>query len=418
MREHTDTTRPLRALIAGGGIAGLETALALRALAGKRVAITLVAPEHEFVSMAHGNREVFGGMHATRRRLSSFATEFGIELQHDRVRSVDHAAHMVSTDADQEIPYDILVLAVGAQREPAFDHVLTFRSVEDIEALHGLIQDMEEGYCRRIGFIVPTAATWTLPLYELALMAANRAREMCVTVELTIMTPEPAPVDVFGTEASATVGALLAEHGVEVETGVDVSVDGAGSVTLDGSRRLHFDRLVALPRLRGTDVNGIPHDDDGFIPVDGSGRVPGIEGVFAAGDATQFAIKQGGVATQEADVVAQTIARLAGAPIQQEISEPTLRGILRTGHSDHFLRRQGTQSEIASQPLWWPPAKVAGQYLAPYLTRSAPHFGATNEQPDPVFAERRPVVRRRFDIASDGEGHARLEPRDASPLGR
>jgi sulfide:quinone oxidoreductase len=40
----------LRVLIAGGGAAGLETMMALRALAGERVDLTLVAPDDEFVT--------------------------------------------------------------------------------------------------------------------------------------------------------------------------------------------------------------------------------------------------------------------------------------------------------------------------------------------------------------------------------
>jgi sulfide:quinone oxidoreductase len=406
-------------VIAGGGVAGLETALALRALAGKRVAITLVAPEHDFVSVAQGNREAFGGKRATRRKLSSFAGRFGLELVHDRVRGVDHREHEVTTELGQAIAYDILVVAVGANRSPAFDHVLTVRSVDDIEALHGVIQDMEEGYCRRLGFIVPTGATWTLPLYELALMAATRATEMCVAVELTVMTPEAAPLEVFGADVSGAVGALLAEHGVQLEAGVHAAVEGGRWVILDGTRRLHFDRLVSLPRLHGVELEGIPHDDDGFIPVDGSGRVVGVGDVFAAGDATQFAIKQGGVATQEADIVAQTIAQQVGAQVELQIPDPTLRGILRTGRGDRFLRRHGTTSEITTQPLWWPPEKVAGQYLAPYLAGSAlPDRARARGGVASLFAERRPVVKRRLDITADRVGHARLELRDTSPLGR
>ncbi len=40
---------PVRVLIAGGGVAALEATLALRTLAEERVAITLVAPESDFV---------------------------------------------------------------------------------------------------------------------------------------------------------------------------------------------------------------------------------------------------------------------------------------------------------------------------------------------------------------------------------
>ena len=42
--------RRRRVLIAGGGVAGLETLLALRALAADRLEVTLLAPELKFVN--------------------------------------------------------------------------------------------------------------------------------------------------------------------------------------------------------------------------------------------------------------------------------------------------------------------------------------------------------------------------------
>jgi hypothetical protein len=43
------TTDPFRVVIAGGGVAALEAALALRELTGERVRTTLLSPEPEFV---------------------------------------------------------------------------------------------------------------------------------------------------------------------------------------------------------------------------------------------------------------------------------------------------------------------------------------------------------------------------------
>src|SRR5438132_14129244 len=48
-RSSEDPASPLRVLIAGGGVAGLETLMALRGLAGDLVTLTLIAPEEEFV---------------------------------------------------------------------------------------------------------------------------------------------------------------------------------------------------------------------------------------------------------------------------------------------------------------------------------------------------------------------------------
>jgi hypothetical protein len=50
-----------------------------------------------------------------------------------------------------------------------------------------------------------------------------------------------------------------------------------------------------------------------------------------------------------------------------------LRGLLYTGGADRYLRHSlaggDGEGDVAAQPLWWPPAKVAGRYLAPYLFR-------------------------------------------------
>jgi sulfide:quinone oxidoreductase len=136
--------------------------------------------------------------------------------------------------------------------------------------------------------------------------------------------------------------------------------------------RVDCDRIVALPRLEGLSLRSIPHDAEGFIPIDNHGRVAGIENVYAAGDGTNFPVKQGGIACQQADAVAEVIAKSAGAPIEPRSFRPVLRGQLLTGGDSHFMRtdlsgREGDAIKSGPHTLWWPPSKVAGRYLAPYL---------------------------------------------------
>jgi sulfide:quinone oxidoreductase len=99
--------------------------------------------------------------------------------------------------------------------------------------------------------------------------------------------------------------------------------------------------------------------------------VPGAPDVYAVGDATTFPIKQGGLACQQADAAAESIAAAVGAPVEPSPFRPVLRGKLMTGGRDRFLRRRlvGEQDagDVSEQPLWWPPSKIAGRYLAPYL---------------------------------------------------
>ena len=51
---------PFNVLIVGGGVAGLEAALALRELGGGRIATTMIAPDPEFVYRPMTVRELFG----------------------------------------------------------------------------------------------------------------------------------------------------------------------------------------------------------------------------------------------------------------------------------------------------------------------------------------------------------------------
>jgi sulfide:quinone oxidoreductase len=134
--------------------------------------------------------------------------------------------------------------------------------------------------------------------------------------------------------------------------------------------------VIALPRFVGNVIPGIPHDSDGFIPTDRHGRVPAIDDVFASGDATTFPVKQGGLAAQQADAAAEAIAAAAGAPVTPQPFRPVLRGMIMTGHQPAFLRAElsggaGDTSVASTEALWWPPGKVVGRYLAPFLAERA-----------------------------------------------
>ena len=126
--------------------------------------------------------------------------------------------------------------------------------------------------------------------------------------------------------------------------------------------------MVALPELR---VPFLPASraGGGFTPGGHGGRVKGLERVFAAGDATSFPIKQGGLAAQQADVAAATIAALAGAPVDPRKPDLMLRAALLTGSAPRFLRatlsdREAT-STAGSNVLWWPPGKIAARTWLP-----------------------------------------------------
>ena len=109
--------------------------------------------------------------------------------------------------------------------------------------------------------------------------------------------------------------------------------------------RLDVDRVVTVPVLDGPAIDGLPHDAAGFLPVDAHGRVIGAPGVYAAGDATDFDIKQGGIACQQADAAAEAIAARAGVAIDPTPFAPVLRGLLLTERDTRWLQR-----DLGSEP--------------------------------------------------------------------
>jgi sulfide:quinone oxidoreductase len=365
---------PFRVVIAGGGVAGLEAALALRDLAGDRIAATLLAPAQEFRYRPMTVREPFAYSAAHRYSLEDITREIGVEFARDALKWLDPDKRVVHTEAGESLQYDALLLALGAVLRPRFSHALTLDDSRIDEQLHGMIQDLEGGYIHKLAFISPTPMPWPMPIYELALMTARRAYDMNVDVSVTVATPEDAPLALFGSEASAAVGRLLEANGILFIPSAHCETPGPGEVSINpGSRRLTVDRVIALPELFGPSVPGVPLEaHNGFIPIDIHCKVPRLERVYAAGDATEFPVKHGGISSQQADTAAEAIAALAGVPIEPKPFHPIVHAMLLGGPkplylSAHITGGHGSSSEVSEEPTWSPGSKIAAKYLAPYL---------------------------------------------------
>jgi sulfide:quinone oxidoreductase len=366
--------RPFNVLIVGGGVAALEAALALRELGGERIATTMLAPNAEFVYRPMTVREPFSYPLAQRYPLEQIARDLGVELEVDRFKWLEPTERMVHTEAGERLSYDALLLALGARLYARFKHATTIDDARMDELLHGLIQDIEGGYVRRIALVIPSSRTWPLPIYELALLCAACARDANVELSITIATPEDAPLAIFGGAVSDGIHQLLEQSDIETITSAHCEVPESGRVLINpGSRQLHADRIIALPELVGPSAPGVPgRSENGFIAVDPLCKVRTLERVYAAGDATDFAIKHGGIAAQQADVAAQSIAALAGLAPQPAPFRPDIHGVLLTGGKPRYIRAHitgghGSSSEITETPTGSPQPKIAAKHLARYL---------------------------------------------------
>jgi sulfide:quinone oxidoreductase len=365
----------LRVVIVGGGVAALETVLALHELAPEQITTTVIAPNDEFVYRPMTVREPFAYAPARRYPLAQVVGDAGAELLADQLAWVEPDKHVLHTEAERTIEYDALVLALGARAVPRYEHAITIDDRHLDETMHGLLQDIEGGYVDSVAFVSPGRMPWQLPLYELALMTAGRAYDMSVELRTTIITPEDSPLAIFGPTASAAVAQRLEQAHIAAITSAYAEIPRVGEIVVNpGDRHLHFKRVVALPELYGPAIRGLPLGEHGFLRTDPYGRVRDVADVYAAGDAVDFPIKHGGIGAQQADVVAQSIAALAGAPVTPEQFDPIIHGMLLTDGKPMYLSAkitggQGFSSEIADTQTWQLPGKIAAKYLAPYLER-------------------------------------------------
>jgi sulfide:quinone oxidoreductase len=398
------TISPLRVVIAGGGVAGIEALLTLHALAGDRTDLTLADTQTDFSYRAMKVAEPFARGRAARHPIADIARDAGARLVADAVVAVDPDERVAHTAGGAILPYDALLLATGAEAVPAYDNALTWDDRSGPEHLGGLLSDIEGGYVRRLAFVVPPGPGWPLPAYELALMTARMAWDAQTAPQILLITHEDSPLAIFGAQASDAVAADLAEAGVEFHGGREAEIvkDRRGIViTQPGMSGIEVDRVVALPRLVGRAPSGIPADENGFLAVDAHGAVQHVERVWAAGDGIAFPVKFGGLAAEQADAAAEAIAQLAGADVAPEPFRPVLRGRLLTGRGERFLHHDaaGGISEVADHTLWWPPSKVAGRRLAPYLTGRDEAAALGHEPPEAGLAVQTDLVRE-FDAAS------------------
>ncbi|HUA02584.1 MAG TPA: FAD-dependent oxidoreductase [Solirubrobacteraceae bacterium] len=362
-----------RVVIVGGGVAGLEALLALRALAGDRVALTLVSQDESFVDRPMTVAEPFGLGSAARLSLPEVTAELGAEFIRGTVTAVDSADRRITCSDGRSLAFDTVILAVGARARAPFADAITFGLVGSGDEIRDMLDRLRSREARSVSFVAPTMTGWLLPLYELALMTARElARSDIDGVQIRLLTPEDRPLALFGGRLSQGIGRLLGRAGIDF-TQASFARGNGDSLMYAALGQPSSDYVVTLPLLSGPDLTGVPViEPDGFIPVDEYGRVVGLTDVYAAGDGVAFPVKQGGIAAQQADSVAGHVAARYGAGVDPAPFQPMLRGMLFTGDEPVYMRTgvPDVDPDIpgAWYPLWWPPTKIAGRYLGPYLS--------------------------------------------------
>jgi sulfide:quinone oxidoreductase len=373
MTMTTGDTRALRVVIAGAGVAGLETVLALRELAGSRVDIEVLSPASEFVYRPMLVAEPFGTAEALRLDLAPILAAAGVRHRAEALVGAELDQRVALTTGGGRISYDALVVALGARPVEAVPGAITFDASPRNQRLGQLLQTLGARRRRRVAFVVPPQPSWTIAAYELALMtAAERDARQIPRLEISVVTAESAPLGAFGEAGSRLVAETLERAGIALITDAAATRFADGRLELRSGPAVPADEVVALPALNVGELPGLPQRSGGFLPTDAAMRVGGYPSVWAVGDVTHFPVKQGGIASQQADVAAAAIAALAGAQVAVEPFNPVLRGALITGRAAEFLENRPSVPAAAlatvGRPLWTPSLKLAARYLSPFLS--------------------------------------------------
>jgi hypothetical protein len=234
--EHTPArgAAPGTVVIAGGGVAGLECMMALRDLEGDDLRIVLVSASDEFAYRPLAVAEPFSLGRVRRYPLAPIAADFAAELVQDSVVEVQPGERRAVCASGATLDYGALGLAPGARPEAPLPHALTFGAPGSRAQLEALLDDLRAASCRDVAFLVPPETSWSLPLYELALMTAGEAPE---GTRVWLVTPERRPLAVFGPAVSGDVARVLEAAGVQfVGSARGVPEPGASGSTAAWSR--------------------------------------------------------------------------------------------------------------------------------------------------------------------------------------
>jgi sulfide:quinone oxidoreductase len=342
--------------------------------AGPEPEITLLTAEPELVPRPMTVATPFGRGGPRTHDWAPIAADQGAHLIVDALVAVDVDRRVAFTRAGRRIPYGDLVLATGARRVEPFAGALTFGTARDCEPdLRGIVADLLARDTASVVFTLPSPAIWPLPLYELAVLTAAELREHGSRSSVRIVTPEAQALELLGPAAREAIAPLLDVLGIELMTCAQPHELVPRGLRLRDGGHVTADHVVTLAYIVARPVPGLPVDRAGFIPVDLHGRVAGEPGVYAVGEVTSFPLRQGGLATQQADAAAAAIAAARGAGNDPQPFTPVLRGrMLTTGAPLYLQSRPSGQSLASPRALWSPPGKVAGRYLAPYLATARP----------------------------------------------
>jgi sulfide:quinone oxidoreductase len=381
-----------RIVVLGAGFGGLEATFYLRHKLGEDVDLTLVSERNYFLFKPNTIYIPFGHdpesfklplKHAVQRKKIHFVESgvVGVEPQ-------PHRVHL----RGQEIEYDYLVIATGADMRPSeipglAEHAVTVWTPEEMlrlrEAFARMADAAKHGERQRLLFLVPSNNRCSGPLYEIALMTDTWLRREGgrEAVDITWTTYEASYIQAFGPRLNTVVKQEFEERGIHGFSGFVVVGVEPGVVHYQNNEKRKYDLLVSFPPYIAKETyRSLPGDDRGFIHVEpDSRRVKGEDRIFAVGDATDFPIKQAFLALLQGDAAAEHIgAEIRGRKpelnfepmsmcVMEELNRATFAQVplKYTGdplHPVDVATEDASHYKVGVSPMWRLGKKVLGVY--------------------------------------------------------
>ncbi|MCC5478232.1 NAD(P)/FAD-dependent oxidoreductase [Streptomyces sp. NPDC059680] len=274
------TSARRRVVVVGAGMAGVQTAVALREQAYKGPVTVIGAEPHQPYDRPPLSKAVLLG----KAEDSAFDVDFeslGVELRLGcEVLGLRPDQRELDTEAGP-VPYDVLVLATGAEPitlsgTEGVPGVHLLRTLDDAERLKPVLARQHE--------IVVVGAGW------IGAEFATAAREAGCAVTVVEAADRPL-AGALPAEVAAPMAAWYADAGVELRTHARVERVEPGEVILADGTRLPAGAVVvgigarpATAWLAGSGVELGPHGD---VLVDDRLRTS-VEDVYAVGDCASF----------------------------------------------------------------------------------------------------------------------------------
>jgi 3-phenylpropionate/trans-cinnamate dioxygenase ferredoxin reductase subunit len=278
MSEQTQAQR--RVVVVGAGMAGVQTAVALREQGFKGTVTVIGAEPHQPYDRPPLSKAVLLG----KAEGSAFDVDFealGIELLLGRdALGVRPEAHQLDTEAGP-VPYDVLVLATGAEpiRLPGTEgvpgvHLL--RTLDDAERLRPVLARQHD--------IVVVGAGWIGAEFATAAREAGCAVTVVEAADRPLAGALPAEVAAPMTSWYSDAGAVLRTH-------ARVERVEPGEVVLDDGSRVAAGAVVvgigARPATAWLAGSGVELGAHGDVVADDRLRTS-VPDVYAVGDCASF----------------------------------------------------------------------------------------------------------------------------------